>query len=60
MMILWIMLIKDEEDLTLHKKYDFNTAILAGDILAAVAYEYLLKDCNGNAKHSGFFHKRIS
>lgn len=35
---------------TLHKKYDLNTAILAGDVLLAVAYEYLLKDCNGNAK----------
>lgn len=36
---------------TLHKKYDLNTAILAGDSLLSVAYEYLLKDCNGNAKN---------
>ena len=36
---------------TLHKKYDQNTAILAGDSLLAVAYEYLLKDCNGSAKN---------
>ena len=36
---------------TLHKKYDVNTAILAGDSLLSVAYEYLLKDCNGNAKN---------
>lgn len=36
--------------LTLHKKYDHNTAILAGDSLLSIAYEYLLKDCNGNAK----------
>ena len=36
--------------LTLHKKYDENTAILAGDSLLAVAYEYLLKDCNGKTK----------
>ncbi len=35
---------------TLHKKYDLSTAILAGDSLLSVAYEYLLKDCNGNAK----------
>lgn len=36
---------------TLHKKYGLNTAILAGDGLAAVAYEFLLKDCgNNNAK----------
>lgn len=35
---------------TLHKKYDPNTAILAGDSLLSIAYEYLLKDCNGNAK----------
>ncbi|RPI72444.1 MAG: polyprenyl synthetase family protein, partial [Ignavibacteriales bacterium] len=34
---------------TLHKKYDRNTAILAGDSLLSVAYEYLLKDCNGKA-----------
>jgi geranylgeranyl diphosphate synthase type II len=36
--------------ITLHKKYDNNTAILAGDSLLSVAYEYLLKDCNGNSK----------
>lgn len=35
--------------LTLHKKYDYNTAILTGDSLLSIAYEYLLKDCNGNA-----------
>jgi geranylgeranyl diphosphate synthase type II len=33
---------------TLHKKYDTSTAILVGDALLSVAYEYLLKDCNGN------------
>jgi len=37
--------------LTLHKKYDENTAILAGDSLLSVAYEYLLKDCNGRTKY---------
>ena len=36
--------------LTLHKKYDTNTAILVGDSLLSVAYEQLLKDCNGNSK----------
>ena len=36
---------------TLHKKYDVNTAILTGDSLLSIAYEYLLKDCNGNAKN---------
>ena len=36
--------------LTLHKKYDNNTAILTGDSLLSMAYEYLLKDCDGNAK----------
>lgn len=36
--------------LTLHKKYDDSTAILAGDSLLAVAYEYLLKDCDGKTK----------
>lgn len=36
--------------LTLHKKYDNSTAILTGDSLLSVAYEYLLKDCNGNTK----------
>ncbi len=30
---------------TLHVKYDLNTAVLAGDGMLAVAYEYLLKDC---------------
>jgi len=32
---------------TLHKKHDISTAILVGDSLLAVAYEYLLKDCTG-------------
>ena len=36
--------------LTLHKKYDNSTAILVGDSLLSIAYEYLLKDCNGNSK----------
>ena len=35
---------------TLHKKYDSNTAILVGDSLLSIAYEQLLKDCNGNSK----------
>lgn len=39
-------------NLTLHKKYNLNTAILTGDILAAVAYEFLLKDCRVNAKQA--------
>jgi geranylgeranyl diphosphate synthase type II len=33
---------------TLHKKYDLSTAILAGDVLLAIAYEYLLKDAKLN------------
>ncbi len=41
---------KRRNRLTLHKKYDTSTAILVGDGLLSVAYEYLLKDCNGNAK----------
>jgi len=36
--------------ITLHKKYNESTAILVGDSLLSVAYEYLLKDCNGNSK----------
>ena len=36
--------------LTLHIKYDVNTAILAGDSLLALAYQYLLKDCKENDK----------
>ncbi len=43
---------------TLHIKYDSNTALLAGDALLSVAYEFLLKDCNGNSKNvlSAFTH----
>ncbi|MEN8192002.1 MAG: polyprenyl synthetase family protein [Bacteroidota bacterium] len=33
---------------SLHKKYDVNTAILAGDSLIAIAYKNLLKDCKNN------------
>lgn len=36
--------------ITLHIKYNLNTALLVGDSLLAVAYEYLLKDCNGNSR----------
>lgn len=36
--------------ITLHKKYDLSTAILAGDSLLSVAYEYLLKDVDTCAK----------
>ncbi len=36
--------------LTLHKKYDLSTAILAGDSLLSIAYEYLLKDLGKNSK----------
>lgn len=35
---------------TLHVKYDINTAILAGDNLIGLAYEFLLKDCRENDK----------
>ncbi len=35
---------------TLHIKFDQNTAILAGDSLLSVAYEYLLKDCGKDCK----------
>lgn len=35
---------------TLHKKYDENVAILTGDNLNALAYEYLLKDTTDNLK----------
>ena len=34
---------------TLHKKYDLCTAILVGDSLLSVAYEFLLKDAGHNA-----------
>lgn len=32
----------------LHKKYDENIAILAGDNLMAISYLYLVKDCKNN------------
>lgn len=35
---------------TVHKKYDVSTAILVGDSLLSVAYEYLLKDLKVNIK----------
>jgi geranylgeranyl diphosphate synthase type II len=36
--------------LTLHKKYDLSTAILAGDSLLSVAYEFLIKDSGDHLK----------
>ncbi|MCH8169921.1 MAG: polyprenyl synthetase family protein [Bacteroidetes bacterium] len=38
--------------LTLHKKYDLSTAILAGDSLLSIAYQELLKDLSNKAKTS--------
>ena len=38
--------------ITLHKKYDLNTAILAGDSILSIAYQELLKDLNNNSKNS--------
>jgi len=37
--------------LTLHKKYDVSTAILVGDSLLSIAYEYLLKDAKSERSH---------
>jgi geranylgeranyl diphosphate synthase type II len=37
---------------TLHKLYDMNTAILAGDSLLSIAYEFLLKDCKINSQEA--------
>ena len=37
--------------LTLHKKYNQSTAILVGDSLLSIAYEYLIKDCKENANN---------
>lgn len=37
--------------LTLHKKYNESTAILVGDSLLSIAYEYLIKDCKDNTKY---------
>ena len=38
--------------LTLHKKYNLSTAILAGDSILSIAYKELLKDLNRNSKIS--------
>ncbi len=35
-------------ELTLHKKYDLSAAILSGDVLLSIAYEYLLRDAKTN------------
>jgi geranylgeranyl diphosphate synthase type II len=40
---------------TLHKKYDMSTAILAGDILLAAAYRFLLKDIKGKTEILNYF-----
>lgn len=57
--------IMDNSDLrrgreTLHKKYNVSAAVLAGDHLVALAYEYLLKDCGKNSKQAvSYFTKGI-
>lgn len=42
--------VKRHNKLTLHKKYDISTAILAGDALLALAYEFLNRDLNHNSR----------
>jgi len=39
---------KRHNKLTVHKKYDLNTAILSGDALLAIAYEFLNKNLKNN------------
>lgn len=41
---------KRHNKLTLHKKYDISTAILAGDALLALAYEFLSRDLKQNSE----------
>ncbi len=51
---------KRRNRLTLHNKYDLNTAILTGDNLIPIAYDYLLKDIkNGSLKIVSDFTKAI-
>lgn len=52
---------KRRNKLTVHKKYDVNTAILVGDILLGVAYENLSKDGKGDfVKISNAFTKGLN
>lgn len=52
---------KRRNKITVHKKYDLSTAILVGDILLGVAYEYLLKDGRGDfRKISNAFTRGLS
>jgi len=41
--------------LTLHKKFDMSTAVLAGDILLAAAYRFLLKDIRRETEILNYF-----
>ena len=41
---------KRRNKVTVHKKYDVNTAILVGDILLGVAYETLARDTKGDLR----------
>lgn len=41
---------KRHNKLTLHKKYDISTAILAGDALLSLAYEFLNRELSFNSK----------
>lgn len=41
---------KRHNKLTLHKKYDVSTAVLAGDALLALAYEFLSRDLKQNSE----------
>jgi len=51
---------KRRNRLTVHNKYDLNTAILTGDNLIPIAYDFLLKDIkNGSLKIVSDFTKAI-
>jgi geranylgeranyl diphosphate synthase, type II len=45
--------------LTMHVKYGLNTAVLTGDSMLAVAYEYLLKDSRDNGRVMSEFTKGL-
>lgn len=52
---------KRRNKVTVHKKYDVNTALLVGDILLGVAYENLTKDGKGDfRKISNAFTRGLS
>ena len=60
MTILWMIRSSEERELTVHRKWDINTAILSGDALMIYSYQILMSvKFKNDKKLLDFFTKTV-